>query len=228
MLYRVLDLRYSRKKQGIDDEPLQRLLHGHEIISTADHFYVHEGEPHLLVCVAYRLGNLDDPQRKDNVKRDESPNRGVQSKDREKGDSEWKFVLKDENASLFETLRAWRTLRARADAVPPYIVLTNVQLAHVANEKPKTLSALKEVPGLGKGRAERFGREILGVVSSGVVPNEMKPSRNVKSRKPSKQAGAKKEKCEQEVITGKDEHKGDEGRFQAPGEDPEAARDDAD
>ncbi|MBI3273170.1 MAG: hypothetical protein HYZ53_29540 [Planctomycetes bacterium] len=48
MLYRVLDLRYCEKKQTIDDEPLQRLLHGHETVEITQQFYRHEGVPHRL------------------------------------------------------------------------------------------------------------------------------------------------------------------------------------
>jgi hypothetical protein len=48
MLYRVVDLSYSAKKGGIDDEPLQRLLQGHAVVRVSEHFYSHEGAPHLL------------------------------------------------------------------------------------------------------------------------------------------------------------------------------------
>jgi hypothetical protein len=46
MLYRVIDLGYSKIKSGIDDEPLQRLLHGHEVVSRRERFYFHDGVPH--------------------------------------------------------------------------------------------------------------------------------------------------------------------------------------
>ncbi len=61
MLYRVFDLGYSKLKSGIDDEPLQRLLHGHEVVSRQERFYVHDGLPHLVVSVLYRLGSLAPP-----------------------------------------------------------------------------------------------------------------------------------------------------------------------
>ena len=57
MLYRIFDLSYSKLKNGIDDEPLQRLLHGHEVVSRQERFYFHDGLPHLVVSVLYRLAN---------------------------------------------------------------------------------------------------------------------------------------------------------------------------
>ena len=58
MLYRVLDLRFSRRLGGIDDEPLQRLLHGHELVARTERLYHHDGLPHLLVSVLYRPAAL--------------------------------------------------------------------------------------------------------------------------------------------------------------------------
>ena len=66
MLYRVLDLGYSKLKGSIDDEPLQRLLHGHEVVSRRERLYFHDGLPHLVVSVLYRLAALPEqvPARK--------------------------------------------------------------------------------------------------------------------------------------------------------------------
>jgi hypothetical protein len=58
MLYRVIDLGYWKLKSGIDDEALKRLLHGHEVVSSTEHLYHHDGLPHLLVSVHYRLATL--------------------------------------------------------------------------------------------------------------------------------------------------------------------------
>ena len=40
VLYRIFDLSYSKLKTGIDDERLQRLLHGHEVVSRQERFYL--------------------------------------------------------------------------------------------------------------------------------------------------------------------------------------------
>ena len=62
MLWRSLNLRYSKHLGGIDEEPLQRLLHGHEVVSRTERLYHHDGVPHLLVSVLYRLATLPGSQ----------------------------------------------------------------------------------------------------------------------------------------------------------------------
>ena len=169
MQYRILDLSFSPRTRGIDDEPLQRLLHGHEAVSITEHFYSHEGTPHLLVGVAYRLA-APHPVPKPSAQKAEN-----RSRDHQEGNNKWDEILDEANRSLFNTLRAWRTARARADGVPPYIILTNVQLAEIANKRPATRTALKAIPGVGEGRIDKFGEELLRVTTTGVIPVEMKP-----------------------------------------------------
>lgn len=183
MLYRALDLSYSARRGRIDDEPLQRLLHGHEVVWARERLYFHEGLPHLLVTVVYRLAALPQtPPGGPDARRDPRaapasspasaprPDPGSNEVSDTPDASPWRSVLRDESVKLLEELRAWRSARARAEAVPAYVILTNIQLAHVANERPRTLTALGSVPGIGGSRVERYGRDILEVVERGVVP----------------------------------------------------------
>ncbi len=62
-------------------------------------------------------------------------------------------------------LRAWRTTRARSDAVPPYIVLTDKYLRGVAVARPRSLVALRALPGIGPTKLELYGEEILAVIA---------------------------------------------------------------
>ncbi len=59
MPYRILDLQYSPRLRGIDDAPLQQILHGHDLLDRKEFFYERDGIPHLLVAVNYRLARLD-------------------------------------------------------------------------------------------------------------------------------------------------------------------------
>jgi hypothetical protein len=61
------DLKYSAKAGAIDDEPLHRVLHGHEVVEVSEHFYFHRGDLHLLAFVRYRLASRDLPQRRFNL-----------------------------------------------------------------------------------------------------------------------------------------------------------------
>ncbi len=65
---------------------------------------------------------------------------------------------------LFMALRGWRTDRARADAVPPYVVAHDQTLAAIADIKPPSAAALRRVKGIGPAKVEAYGDEILELV----------------------------------------------------------------
>jgi DNA helicase-2/ATP-dependent DNA helicase PcrA len=65
---------------------------------------------------------------------------------------------------LFAALRVWRTARARADAVPPYLVAHDQTLAAIAQLKPPSAAALRRVKGIGPAKLDAYGDEILELV----------------------------------------------------------------
>jgi DNA helicase-2/ATP-dependent DNA helicase PcrA len=67
---------------------------------------------------------------------------------------------------LVAALRAWRTGRAREDAVPAYVVLHDQTLAAIADLRPASLAALRRVSGIGPAKLDRYGEEILAVISA--------------------------------------------------------------
>ena len=166
MFYRALDLVFSPPLGRIDDEPLQRLLHGHRVVAVREHFYTHNGLPHLMVGVTYEFAALEKATSKDTQRRKPSP---AKTCPQESGD--WGQILQPEAEPLFQTLRAWRTSLARQQGAPPYVIMTNAQLALVANARPETNSALSQIPGLGEKRLAKFGNELLQVINTGVIPD---------------------------------------------------------
>ena len=66
---------------------------------------------------------------------------------------------------VFAALKAWRLERARADEVPAYVVFHNSTLAEIAGRKPRSLSELAAVPGVGPTKLERFGGDVLAALS---------------------------------------------------------------
>jgi superfamily II DNA helicase RecQ len=62
-------------------------------------------------------------------------------------------------------LRAWRLERARADAVPPYVIAHDSTLAAIAERRPGSPAELRRVPGIGPAKIEKYGTEILAVVA---------------------------------------------------------------
>jgi DNA helicase-2/ATP-dependent DNA helicase PcrA len=65
----------------------------------------------------------------------------------------------------FAALRAWRAERARADAVPAYVVFHNTTLAEIADRRPRTLAELGRIPGVGPTKLERYGDAVLTALS---------------------------------------------------------------
>jgi DNA helicase-2/ATP-dependent DNA helicase PcrA len=63
-------------------------------------------------------------------------------------------------------LRAWRLERARQDKVPAYVVLPDRYLRGIAEAQPRTLAALRRLPGIGPTKLELYGEDILAIVES--------------------------------------------------------------
>jgi DNA helicase II / ATP-dependent DNA helicase PcrA len=67
---------------------------------------------------------------------------------------------------LYAALKRWRLQRATADDLPAYVVFHNSTLAEIAGRRPRDLSELGAVPGVGPAKLDRYGDDVLGVVAS--------------------------------------------------------------
>lgn len=68
----------------------------------------------------------------------------------------WKNILQESDMGLFQLLREWRGRRARNEGLPPYVVLTNRQLAYVTRAKPQSLADLQKIDGFGEAKASKL------------------------------------------------------------------------
>ena len=66
---------------------------------------------------------------------------------------------------LLSALKAARTLLARREEVPPYIIFSNAALTDMAAKAPKTMEEFLEVSGVGQVKAQRYGAEFLAVIA---------------------------------------------------------------
>jgi DNA helicase-2/ATP-dependent DNA helicase PcrA len=66
---------------------------------------------------------------------------------------------------LVDALKAWRKQRAKADGVPAYVVLSDTHLAGIATAAPQSFEDLARCPGIGPTKLERYGDEILAVIT---------------------------------------------------------------
>jgi ATP-dependent DNA helicase UvrD/PcrA len=67
---------------------------------------------------------------------------------------------------LYAALKRWRLERATADDLPAYVVFHNSTLAEIAGRRPRDLSELSAVPGVGPSKLERYGPEVLAVLEA--------------------------------------------------------------
>jgi DNA helicase-2/ATP-dependent DNA helicase PcrA len=74
--------------------------------------------------------------------------------------------LSPAGAAASAALRNWRTARAKADKVPPYVVLSDKHLDGIAERRPASLAELRACPGIGPAKLDTYGDEILEVLST--------------------------------------------------------------
>jgi ATP-dependent DNA helicase RecQ len=73
-------------------------------------------------------------------------------------------VTPGDRSPLSNALRAWRTERARADQVAPFIVFHDATIEAIAARRPRSIPELRRVPGIGPTKLERYGEELIAVI----------------------------------------------------------------
>lgn len=69
------------------------------------------------------------------------------------------------DANLLGVLRAWRSEVARTRGVPAYVVLHDATIEGIAASRPRTPEALRDIPGIGDKKLERYGRELIELIN---------------------------------------------------------------
>ncbi|HNZ04756.1 MAG TPA: HRDC domain-containing protein [Myxococcota bacterium] len=148
MKARVFTLRFNRESGTVDDHALTDFLTGRRLVSFSDHCVVYDNEPVVIVAVTYHDENESGARAEPTVVR---PNP--------------RDELGDCDRAVYDALRSWRNAKAEAVGKPGYIVLTNRQLAEVARSRPRSLTALGAIDGVGAARVSSHGQEILAVLA---------------------------------------------------------------
>ena len=149
MKVKVLTLRWDEENGGLDDSELEAFMERHAVLEVAEHFFIHDRLPTLVLTLSYRDEAPDDaPVRRGSTKAGSSrpdPRKGLDPAER----------------ARFDALRHWRNEMAKREGKPPYLYLTNRQAAELARKPPTTLADLREIQGIGESRVEAFGAELL-------------------------------------------------------------------
>jgi len=67
---------------------------------------------------------------------------------------------------LFEILKQWRSQKAEAAKVPHFQIMHQKTLIQIAVNLPDNLADLEKIKGIGKRLAEKYGTELVGLVSA--------------------------------------------------------------
>ena len=149
----VLTLRYDPSRGVLDDTALREFTRDKVVLAVRDHFYQVGSVPHLTLVIEYRLPAPGPGARPAPAGREERAARTDDLRD----------ALAPAARELFDLLRSWRARLARDEGVPAYAILTNAELVAVARARPSSLGELLAIPGLGRKRGERFGKQLLAI-----------------------------------------------------------------
>lgn len=150
MLIKVISLAFDSIYGGFNDQQVRDFLKDKEMISITDFHFVKNDVPYLTFILRYF------PHRAEIESK-------IAPKEKRDQDEEWKKLLNEADMGLFNILRDWRSQRCKKEGVPPYIIFTNQQLATIVKKRPQTLSELTQIDGIGKGKAEKYGNEVLAI-----------------------------------------------------------------
>ena len=135
-----------------DDESFGDFVKDKEVLEVSDYFFEYDRIPHLALVVKYKMPSLEGGR----------AGRVVAGK----GGEDWRKLLDDESMPLFNTLRQWRSEESKKDGIPPYVILSNRQLAEICRRRPRSGYDLMKVEGVGKAKVEKYRERILECVSS--------------------------------------------------------------
>jgi DNA helicase-2/ATP-dependent DNA helicase PcrA len=72
----------------------------------------------------------------------------------------------DVDVELLDRLKSWRSETARQQKVPTYVVFTDATLTAIAEHRPADVAALVDIPGIGAGKLDRYGPDVLALVAA--------------------------------------------------------------
>ncbi|MGZ8695127.1 MAG: ATP-dependent helicase [Gaiellaceae bacterium] len=79
--------------------------------------------------------------------------------------------LRDEDLPpAYRALKDWRRERAQEDGVPAYVVFHDATLAEIVRAEPRSEAELAGVAGVGPTKLERYGADVLAVLSRAPAP----------------------------------------------------------
>ncbi|MFV0418652.1 MAG: DNA helicase RecQ [Dysgonomonas sp.] len=83
---------------------------------------------------------------------------------------------------LFSIMKDLRKKMAKNNNVPPYVIFQDPSLEAMATIYPITMEELQNIPGVGAGKAKRYGEEFLQIIKKHVEENEIERPEDLRVR----------------------------------------------
>jgi hypothetical protein len=77
--------------------------------------------------------------------------------------------------ALFSQLKEWRNIKASEMELPHYMIMHQKTMVTLANFIPQSMPALKLIKGMGKKKSEKFGGELIEIISSYCKKENIEP-----------------------------------------------------
>lgn len=140
-MFKIVTIPFNTKIAAFDEETLNKFCLNKKIKNYRTEFFVFEGCPYWTLFLEYDMAA-------------EHQNPDVTAD------------LNEEEKVIFEKLKMWRRQKAEEEGIPVYIIATNNELKDLLKQRPKSLEVLKNVRGFGVKKIEKYGKDILGILSA--------------------------------------------------------------
>ncbi len=142
MRFKIFTIEFNEEKACFFEEELDNFAISHNILSTKSEFINKNGKYYWTIMVEYEL--------REGLRKDKTT----------------EINLNDSEQKLLESLKLWRTDKAKELGYPTYIILTNALLVEITKEKPQSISSLKIIKGIGDSKAKKYGDDIINIIKS--------------------------------------------------------------
>ena len=93
--------------------------------------------------------------------------------------------------ALFSMLKDLRKKVSKQHGLPPYVIFQDPSLEAMATTYPISIDELKNIPGVGEGKAKRYGQEFVDLIRRHVEENEIERPEDIRVRTVAKKSQMK-------------------------------------
>lgn len=148
MNVKVLKIRVAEPFINSDQQTLDRFLQQHNVIKFESAF-VQDEENYWSVILYYE-------ENKPTVNETDSSTYTTETEEE----------LNADELKILESLKYWRSEKAKDQKLPAYFIATNKELLSIARYRPAKKEELLDIKGFGKHKIENYGEEIIDILDS--------------------------------------------------------------